>query len=126
MLFYEITVDGKTYDLDDFTYTGTATLTWYDPVFDGTPPLGIGDYSFMHAVWRITYDFGDDDVGLDGTITVNAISSSREGMHLFSTKCTGDFKNVNMQVTQGGAPEIELPPGMVGFTHTGVVKGWPE
>jgi hypothetical protein len=126
MLFYEITVDGKTYDLDDFDYIGTATLIYYDPVFlDPDTKTQIDSYSFMHAVWNIKYDFGDDGVGLDGEINVNAIVSSREGMHLFSKECTGDFKNVNIQATQGDDPElVELP--LVNFAHIGVVKGWPE
>ena len=126
MLTYEITVDGETYDLDDFDYIGTGTFIFYDPVFsDPETKLDIIDQRAFHAVWDITYDFGDDDVGLDGTINVRAIISSREGMHIFSKQCTGDFKNVNIQATSGEGPNIGVFP-VVTLYHEGVVSGWPE
>ena len=63
------------------------------------------------------YDFSAFAGGIEGTITMLALTTSgaKRAMHISSLQGTGHLKNVNIQATMGE-----------GFTHLGVVKGWPD
>lgn len=112
----------------DFTYSGVGTITVWDPVlpyaFDPDDVLGTLFVNGRKQHFRVdyTYDFSAVPGGLDGTITYVALISGNsfilngdKPMHIFDTKCTGDFQNVQVQATAGA-----------GGTHMGVVSGWPE
>lgn len=112
----------------DFVYSGVATLTVWNPVlpyvFDPNDVLGtfFVQGSKQHFRVEYMYDFSAVPGGLEGTLTLVAITSGNslvlggdKPMHIFSTMGTGDFKNVNVQATAG--PDA---------THMGIVSGWPE
>jgi len=118
MLTYTITVGSETYVLgEDFTYEGIAvTIGIGAPVTLSGLGLPNGAKE-THTRIKYMYDFGDGDGGIDGTLTMLALRTSglTRPMNIRSLQGTGDLKNVIIQATQGA-----------GFTHTGVVKGWPE
>lgn len=118
MTDYEITVGTNTYYLGvDFEYTGVAVLTAIGAPFTANPPFGliVGSKQRKFRV-DYMYDFGDDGVGIDGTLEMLAITAKDGVMHIRNLKGTGDLKNVQIQATG-----IE-----VGLGHIGVVLGWPE
>ena len=119
----------RVYNLgEDFTYSGVGTVVTWDPVlpyeFDITDILGTLFVPGSRQHFRVdyTYDFSSVSGGLEGSITLVALLEGNsiilggdEPMHIFSTKCTGDFKNVQIQATAGPSQ-----------THMGIVANWPE
>jgi hypothetical protein len=132
-LVYEIRIgEGagmRTYTLgDDFTYSGEATATTWDPIlpyaFDPGNALGTLFIPGSRQHFRVdyVYDFSAVPGGLEGTITMLAlvtgngqILSGDHPMFITSLEGTGDFKNVNIQATTDAS-----------FDHAGLVSGWPE
>ena len=118
----------RTYNIgEDFTYSGVGTVTTWNPIlpyaFDPTNIPGTlfvpGDRQHFRVDY--TYDFGEGDGGLDGTITMLALLTGNSVifggevvMKITSLQGTGDFQNVNIQAA-----------GVSGG-HGGVVIGWPE
>jgi hypothetical protein len=118
MDLYTISVDGVDYFLGtDFLYTGVAAVTANGGPILPAPPMGILNGKQNHFRVEYMYDFGDGDGGIDGTITMLALTTSgpNRAMHIRSLQGTGDLQNVVILATGGG-----------GFTHTGIVSGWPE
>ena len=118
MVAYAINVGSNTYTLGtDFEYTGVAVLTQIGAPFTPNPALFDILVGSKQTKFRVDYmyDFGDGDGGLDGSIQMLAITAEDGVMHIRSLRGTGDLQNVQIQATSLG-----------GFTHTGIVSGWPE
>ena len=118
MLEYYITVGSETYLLGvDFEYEGVAVVTAIGAPFVITP-LGLPNGA-KETHFRVDYKyvFTGGPSGIEGTLTMLSLTTSgaRRAMTIKSLQGTGDLQNVNIQATQGE-----------GFTHTGIVKGWPE
>ena len=113
---YTITVEGVgTYTCGtDFEYSGVAVYTCIGPPY--TPgPLGMPQGSHQNK-FRVDYmyDFGDGDGGIDGTLSMLAVTAQDEVMWITSVGGTGDLQNVQVFATA-------LAPG-----HDGIVIGWPD
>ena len=117
MTYYEINVGPNQYFLGiDFEYTGVAVVTAIGAPFTPNPDMFGMLVGTKQGKFRVDYmyDFGDDGVGIDGTLEMLAITAKDGVMHIRSLRGTGDLQNVQIQATA------------LGFGHTGVVKGWPE
>ena len=113
---YTITIEGiGTYRCGtDFEYSGVAVYTCIDEPYTIVPsglPLGSKQNKFRVDYM---YDFGDGDGGIDGTLSMLAVTAQDEVMWITSVGGTGDLQNVQVFATA-------LAPG-----HNGVVIGWPE
>jgi len=120
MTDYVITVGANTYHLDtDFTYTGHAVMTIYDP--DPWPPVIPIPYAWSEK-WHLRvdymYDFSAGSSGIEGTIEMLAIFNEG-GVSINSLRGTGDLKNVQIKATTVTA----VPPNIA---HEGIVSGWPD
>jgi hypothetical protein len=122
---YDITVDGITYSLGkDFTYSGHAVMTFYNPVFDD-PQLGnLYPTAFSALQERIVYkyDFSAVPGGIDGTIRM--IATTENGVLSIRSLCgTGDFRNVHIKAT--ATDTFDEATLTVNIFHDGKVSGWP-
>ena len=124
MLSYEISVDGNTYTLGvDFTYTGIATLILYNPVFTEPTKLWTEDVSQSHTIVDYMYDFGDDDGGIDGTLTMRYVVNKGTGS-INTLAGTGDLRNVQIKATAWNV--FDPATYILTIYHEGRVSGWPE
>jgi len=112
---YTITVDGVDYSLGaDFEYSGVAVRTSIGaPFTTGLFGMLMGDKQ-NHFRVDYMYDFEIVPGGIQGTIKMLALLTNGP-MSIRSLQGTGDLQNVQIQATQGE-----------GFTHTGIVLGWPD
>ena len=121
MTSYEINVGGNTYYLGtDFEYTGITVLTQIGAPFTPNPAMFNILVGSKQTNFRVDYkyDFGPDDGDpetIDGALEMLAITAKDGVMHIRNLRGTGDLQNVQIQATGGE-----------GFSHTGVVIGWPE
>jgi len=115
---YTITVDGDTYYLEtDFEYSGVSVTTTIGEPFVPNPILG-GMLEGSKTHWRVDYmyDFSAVEGGIDGTISMRALTTSGPDrlMYITSLQGTGDLKNVKIWATAEG------------MGHLGIVSGWPD
>jgi hypothetical protein len=112
---YTITIDGiGTYVCGtDFEYSGVAVYTCIGETSLGPMGLPVGDKQNKFRV-DYMYDFGDGDGGIDGTLSMLAVTAQDEVMWITSVGGTGDLQNVQVFATS-------LAPG-----HDGIVIGWPN
>jgi len=118
MVAYTINVGSNTYNLGtDFEYTGVAVLTQIGAPFTPNPALFDILMGSKQRMFRVDYmyDFSAVPGGLEGTLTMLAITAEDGVMHIRSTRGTGDLQNVQIQATSPG-----------GFAHLGIVQGWPD
>ena len=118
MVAYTISVGSNTYDLgSDFEYTGVAVLTQIGAPFIPNPELFGVLMGSKQRMFRVDYmyDFSAFPGGLEGTLSMLAITAEDGVMHIRSLKGTGDLQNVQIQATSPG-----------GFAHIGIVLGWPQ
>lgn len=106
----------------DFNYIGSAVYMVWRPngiLFGGIYPLG----DIMMYKVEYTYDFGDDGVGIDGTLRMRAFWISDDflsfiepgSFRITSLRGTGDLRTVNIKATNTG----------VQSNHEGTVINWP-
>jgi hypothetical protein len=127
MMTYEITVDGTTYTLadGDFTYSGSGKFVYFDPVFVDPAKTIVASYSNGVFFVDYMYDFGDDGVGPDGTISMRYVAN-KGANNIFSLAGTGDFKNVQIKATSWYFLDVTTIPPTMNIFHEGLVSGWPE
>ena len=121
---YAITVGDHTYRLGkDFTYTGHATVTYFDPVFKNTvTKTGIASCRFAAVMVTYTFDFSAYAGSIDGALTLQAVfAQGIDKVHTISG--TEDLKGV--QITAGNVQTISNPP-TINVEHAGTVMGWPD
>jgi hypothetical protein len=123
MAEYKITVDGTEYLLGvDFTYTGYASWTIWEPVMPLVIPPILSPGRMVTLDVKYMYTFLPAS-GIEGTIKMHAKGTSEgslvnmlinEEMMITSLQGTGDLQNVNIQAVGGLGP-----------SHRGIVSGWP-
>lgn len=121
---YTITVGDHTYRLNkDFTYTGHATVTYFDPVFKNpVTKTGIASCRFATIMVTCTFDFSAFPDSIDGTLTLHAVfAQGNDKVHTISG--TEDLKNV--QITAENKQTTSTPP-IIEVEHAGTVMGWPD
>jgi len=118
MAYYEINVGANTYYLGThFEYTGVAVYTAIGAPFTPNPDIFGLLVGSKEAKFRVDYmyDFSAVPGGIEGTLTMLAITANPGGMHIRSLQGTGDLQNVQIWAT-----------GADGLGHIGLVSGWPE
>lgn len=127
MLTYVITIGGNTYNLGtDFTYTGHATFTYFDPVFTLPAPYTMlyptssrGQY---HAIIDYSYAFSTSTI--QGTINMQCVVNEG-GFYINSLSGTGDLQNIQIKAQVTGNI-YDSTTYMITIFHDGLVAGWPE
>jgi len=116
---YTITVDGVTYSLGtDFEYSGVSVVTTVGEPFTPNPLLAGMLVGSKETHFRVDYmyDFSAVEGGIEGTISMLALTTSGPDrlMYISSLQGTGDLKNVKIWATAAG------------MGHLGIVSGWPD
>jgi hypothetical protein len=121
----QIIVDGHPYVMGtDFTYTGHATMIFYDPVLP--PPAPGYPFQIVARMENSQIDYKYTFLpasGIDGTVRMQAIF--KDGFYSISSLSgTGDLQNVQIKATSytAGLPS-HTPSWNLG--HIGIVSGWP-
>ena len=123
MLTFEISIDGNTYELGkDFTYTGYSQEIFWDPVFN--PVTGFPSSSrATHLVVNYMFDFSAVNGGIEGTLTMRAVSQGEHGSTITSLAGTGDLQNVQINAYISNVGNVGP---IINFVHSGLVQGWPN
>lgn len=127
MFTYDITIGSNTYHLgEDFTYTGHATMVYFDPVFGLPAPYTMlypsGSRGQYHAMIDYCFDFSTSTI--DGTINMQCVANGG-GMYINSLSATGDLQNVQIKAEVTGNT-FDPQTNIITIFHEGMVSGWPE
>ena len=126
MTSYTIKVGDKEYTLnDDFSYTGHAVYTVWNPTGEIDPILGIPVGETMQLEVYYMYNFSAVEGGIEGVIKMHAIVRFndvsdffvRGNMKIQSLWGTGDLRDVKIWATNGGTG---------GPSHVGTACNWPD